>query len=104
MGNSRRKFAADDYAADACSEEPKLKKKKKKKKSYSSNVVIYQDGEVIYKLSYSEIESKEFKAFCKKRNMAVSVAMEVVRDLFTGVNTMGAKKKFGLFFELEKGE
>ena len=100
--NLRR--AADDYAADACSEEPKPKKKKKKKKSYSSNVVIYKDGEVIYKLSYSEIGSKAFAAFCKKRNIDVPVGMETVRNLFTGVNTMGAKKKFGLFFELEKGE
>lgn len=100
--NLRR--AANDYAADACSEEPKPKKKKKKKKSYSSNVVIYKDGEVIYKLNYSEIGSKAFAAFCKKRNIDVPVAMETVRNLFTGVNTMGAKKKFGLFFELEKGE
>ena len=98
--NLRR--AANDYAADACSEEPKPKKKKKKKKSYSSNVVIYKDGEVIYKLNYSEIGSKAFAAFCKKRNIDVPVAMETVRNLFTGVNTMGAKKKFGLFFKLEK--
>ena len=98
--NLRR--AANDYAADACPEEPKLKKKKKKKKSCSGNVVIYKDGEVIYKLNYSEIGSKAFAAFCKKRNIDVPVAMETVRNLFTGVNTMGTKKKFGLFFELEK--
>ena len=98
--NLRR--AANDYAADACPEEPKLKKKKKKKKSCSGNVVIYKDGEVIYKLNYSEIGSKAFAAFCKKRNIDVPVAMETVRNLFTGVNTMGAKKKFGLFFKLEK--
>ena len=94
--------ATNDYAADACPEEPKLKKKKKKKKSCSGNVVIYKDEEIIYKLNYSEIGSKAFAAFCKKRNIDVPVAMETVRNLFTGVNTMGAKKKFGLFFKLEK--
>lgn len=101
--NLRR--AVNDHAADACPEEPKLKKKKKKKKkNYSGNVVIYQDEKIVYKLNYSKIESEAFKAFCKKRNIAPSVAIETVRNLFTGVNTMGAKKKFGLFFELEKGE
>lgn len=100
--NLRR--AANDYAADACPEEPKLKKKKKKekKKSYSGSVRIYQDGKTIYKLSYSEIESSAFAAFCKKRNIDTPVGIETVRNLFTGVNTMGTKKKFGLFFKLEK--
>lgn len=100
--NLRR--AANDYAADACPEEPKLKKKKKKekKKSYSGSVRIYEDGKTIYKLSYPEIESNAFAAFCKKRNIDVPVGIETVRNLFTGVNTMGTKKKFGLFFRLEK--
>lgn len=98
--------ATNDYAGDACPEEPKLKekKKKKKKKSYSGGVRIYKDGKIIYRLSYPEIESRAFEVFCKKRNIAPPAAMETVRNLFTGVNTMGTKKKFGLFFELEKGE
>lgn len=100
--NLRR--AANDYAADACPDEPKLKKKKKKekKKSYSGIVRIYEDGKTIYKLTYPEIESRAFEVFCKKRNIDVPVGIETVRNLFTGVNTMGTKKKFGLFFRLEK--
>lgn len=100
--NLRR--AVNDYAADACPEEPKLKKKKKKekKKNYSGSVFIYKDGKIIYRLSYPEVESRAFEVFCKKRNIDVLNGIETVRNLFTGVNTMGTKKKFGLCFKLEK--
>lgn len=93
--NQRR--AINDYLPNACS-----KDFKKKKENYSDTVIICKGKETIYKLKYSEIENEEFKVFCEKREIPISTAIKIVEDLFTGVNFQGAKKKFGLFFELKK--
>lgn len=82
--------------------EYKKKRKHKKKQDFKGKVNITKNDELLYTVTWNEVNSNSFENFLSARNIDHVNAKNLVHDLLCGKITQGVKNKFGMVFSLEK--
>lgn len=75
---------------------------KKRKQDFKGKVNITKNDELLYTVTWNEVNSNSFKNFLSARNINYASAKNVVHDLLCRKITQGVKNKFGMVFSLEK--